>query len=105
MPKKKSPSGGLGGSGLGLLIFETKTHPVTAGIMFDRRIGSLPCELNWIACIPLLLLLFGKQLEDCLSVWLLGHALTKTTAPLNVLASDEPLHLGVYSWDPSVTDL
>jgi hypothetical protein len=54
---------------------------------------------------PLLLLLFGKQLEDCLSVWLLGHALTKTTAPLNVLASDEPLHLGVYSWDPSVTDL
>ena len=93
-----------GARGLGLLIFETKTHPVTAGIMFDRRIGSLPCELNWIACIPLLLPLFGKQLEDCLSVWLLGHALTKTTAPLNVLASDEPLHLGVYSWDPSVTD-
>ena len=28
--------------------------------MFYERIGSLPCELNWIACIPLLLLLFGK---------------------------------------------
>ena len=73
--------------------------------MIEERIGSPPYELNWIACIPLLLLLFGKQLEDCLSVWLPGHALTKTTAPLNVLASDEPLHLGVYSWDPSVTDL
>jgi hypothetical protein len=76
-----------------------------AFLVVDDRAGSLPCELNWIACIPLLLLLFGKQLEDCLSVWLLSHALTKTTAPLNVLASDEPLHLGVYSWDPSVTDL
>jgi hypothetical protein len=52
----------------------------------------------------LLLLLFGKQLEDCLSVWLLGHALKKTTVPLNVLASDEPLHLGLYSLDPSITN-
>ena len=60
VPKKKSPSGGWGLGGLGLLIFETKTHPVTAGIMIDERIGSLPDELNWIACIPLLLLLFGK---------------------------------------------
>ena len=77
---------------------------MTAGIMFDERIGSLPCELNWIACIPLLLLLFGKQVADCLSVSLLGHALKKTTALPNVLASDEPLHLGVYSWDPSITD-
>ena len=68
MPKKKSPSGGLGGGKLGLLIFETKTHPVTAGIMIDERIGSLPYELNWIACIPLLLQLFGKQVADCLSV-------------------------------------
>ena len=40
VPKKKSPSGGWGLGELGLLIFETKTHPVTAGIMFDRRIGS-----------------------------------------------------------------
>jgi hypothetical protein len=63
--------------------------------MIEERIGSPPYELNWIACIPLLLLL---------SVWLLGHAVTNTTPPHNVLASDEPLHLGVYSWDPSVTD-
>jgi hypothetical protein len=41
---------------------------VTAGIMIDERIGSLPYELNWIACIPLLLQLFGKQVADCLSV-------------------------------------
>jgi hypothetical protein len=42
MRKKKSPSGGAGGlGGLGLLIFETKTHPVTAGIMLDERIGFL----------------------------------------------------------------
>jgi hypothetical protein len=60
--------------------------------------------LNWIACIPLLLLLLGKQLEDCLSVRLIGHALKKTTVSLNVLASDEPLHPGVYSSDASVTD-
>ena len=66
VPKKKSPSGGLGE--LGLLILETKTHPVTAGIMIDERIGSLPYELNWIACIPLLLQLLGKQVADCLSV-------------------------------------
>jgi hypothetical protein len=38
--------------------------------MIDERIGSLPYELNWIACIPLLLQLFGKQVADCLSVWL-----------------------------------
>ena len=68
------------------------------GIMIYQRIGSLPYELNWIACIPLLLLLFGKQVEDCLSVWLLGHALKKTTVSRRrryrsvVLASDEPLH-------------
>jgi len=67
--KKKSPSGGAGGLGeLGLLILETKTHPVTAGIMIDDRIGSLPYELNWIACILLLLQLFGKQVADCPSV-------------------------------------
>jgi|SRR6476661_3210799 len=29
--------------------------------MIDQRIGSLPYELNWIACIPLLLPLFGKK--------------------------------------------
>src|SRR6476469_3847901 len=29
--------------------------------MIDQRIGSLPYELNWIACIPLLLPLFGKN--------------------------------------------
>ena len=41
MPKKEKPQRGAGGlGGLGLLIFETKTHPVTVGIMFDRRIGS-----------------------------------------------------------------
>ena len=61
--------------------------------MIDQRIGSLPYELNWIACIPLLLLLFGKQVEDCLSVWLLGHALKKTTVALNVLGSDELIHV------------
>ena len=70
---------------------------MTAGIMIDERIGSLPYELNWIACIPLLLLLFGKQVEDCMSDWLLGHALKKTTVPLNILASNEPLHFGLYS--------
>ena len=59
-PKRKAPAGAGGLGGLGLLIFETKTHPVTAGIMIEERIGSLPYELNWIACIPLLLLLFGK---------------------------------------------
>jgi hypothetical protein len=59
---KKSPSGGPGGLGeLGLLILETKTHPVTACIMIDERTGSLPYELKWIACILLLLQLFGKQ--------------------------------------------
>jgi hypothetical protein len=68
--KKKSPSGGWGLGELGLLIFETKTHPVTAVIMIDQRIGSLPYEFNWIACILLLLQLFGKQVEDCLSVWI-----------------------------------
>jgi hypothetical protein len=72
--------------------------------MIDERIGSLPYELNWIACIPLLLLLFGKQLEDCLSIRLLGHALKKTTVPLNVLASDEPLHLGLFHEAHQVTD-
>jgi len=45
-PKKKSPSGGLGGGELGLLIFETKTHPVTADIMIEERTGSLLYELN-----------------------------------------------------------
>ena len=69
VPKKEKPQRGAGGlGGLGLLIFETKTHPVTAGIMIDERIGSLPYELNWIACIPLLLQLLGKQVADCLSV-------------------------------------
>jgi hypothetical protein len=55
-PKRKAPAGAGGLGGLGLLIFETKTHPVTAGIMIDERIGSPPYELNWIACILLLLL-------------------------------------------------
>ena len=79
------------------MILETKTHPVTAGIMIDDRIGSRPYELNWIACIPLLLQLFGKQVADCLSVWLLGRALKKTTVPLNILASDETVHVGLRS--------
>ena len=39
-PSRKAPAGAGGLEGLGLLIFETKTHSVTAGIMFDRRIGS-----------------------------------------------------------------
>ena len=71
------------------MIFETKTHPVTAGIMFDRRIGSptMRIELDRLH-LSAFAALFGKQLEDCLSVWLLGHALTKTTAPLSVLASE-----------------
>jgi len=56
-PKRKAPAGGWGARGAGALIFETKTHPVTAGIMIEERIGSPPYELNWIACIPLLLLL------------------------------------------------
>jgi hypothetical protein len=38
---KKSPSGALGGLELGLLIFETKTHPVTVDITIDRRIRFL----------------------------------------------------------------
>ena len=57
MPKKEKPQrGGWGARGAGALIFETKTHPVTAGIMIEERIGSPPYELNWIACIPLLLM-------------------------------------------------
>jgi len=39
--QKKSPSrgaGGLGGFTLGLLIFETKTHPVTVNTIIDGRI-------------------------------------------------------------------
>ena len=68
--------------------------------MIDERIGSLPYELNWIACIPLLLQLFGKQVADCLSVWLLARALKKTTVPLNILASDETVHVGLRSQEP-----
>jgi hypothetical protein len=40
-PKKKSPSRGLGGLRLGLLIFETKTHPVIVSTMVKRRIRFL----------------------------------------------------------------
>jgi hypothetical protein len=38
-PKRKSPS--RGALGLGLLIFGTKTHPVTTEIMIDERIRAL----------------------------------------------------------------
>ena len=39
--KEKPQQWGWGALGLGLLIFETKTHPVTAGIMIDERIWFL----------------------------------------------------------------
>ena len=70
VPKKKSPSGGWGARGAGAFDLRDKNSSRTAGIMIDERIGSLPYELNWIACIPLLLPLFGKQVEDCLSDWI-----------------------------------
>jgi hypothetical protein len=38
---KEKPQQGLGGLRLGLLIFETKTHPATVAITLDRRIGFL----------------------------------------------------------------
>jgi len=38
---KEKPQHGLGGLRLGLLIFETKTHPVTMAVTLDRRIGFL----------------------------------------------------------------
>jgi hypothetical protein len=45
--QKKSPSEGLGGLSLGLLIFETKTHLVTANITIEARIWFLrPFELR-----------------------------------------------------------
>ena len=52
--QKKSPSAGAGGLRLGLLIFETKTHPVTINTMIDRKLGSANdrgerCELEPIA--------------------------------------------------------
>jgi len=67
VPKREKPQRGLGARGAGAFDLRDKTHPVTAGIMFDGRIGSptMPIELNWIACIPLLLLLFGKQWIEC----------------------------------------
>jgi hypothetical protein len=34
--KKEKPQQGLGGLALGLLIFETKTHPVTVDTMIDE---------------------------------------------------------------------
>jgi hypothetical protein len=88
--KRKAPAGGWGLEGLGLLICETKTHPVTAGIMIAQRMGSVLYELNWIACIPLLLQLFGKQVADCP----VGLAL-RSPVPLNILASDETVHVGL----------
>jgi hypothetical protein len=41
-PKRKAPAGGWGARGAGAFDLRDKTHPVTAGIMFDRRIGSPP---------------------------------------------------------------
>jgi hypothetical protein len=38
---KEKPQRGLGGFVLGLLTFETKTHPVTVDITIGRRIGFL----------------------------------------------------------------
>jgi hypothetical protein len=38
--QKEKPQHGLGGLRLGLLIFETKTHPVTMAVTLDRRMGS-----------------------------------------------------------------
>jgi len=54
-------------------------------------------DLNLIAGVSLLLLLFGKKIENCLSDRFLGHALKKTAVALNVLASDEPVHVGLHS--------
>jgi hypothetical protein len=33
---------------LGLLIFETKKHPVTAGVMIDERIKLPTKRISWI---------------------------------------------------------
>jgi hypothetical protein len=41
MQKRKAPAVGLGGLRLGLLIFETKTHPVTVDTMIGPRIRFL----------------------------------------------------------------
>jgi hypothetical protein len=40
---KKKPQQGLGGLRLGLLIFGTKTHPVTVSTMIDWRIWFHAC--------------------------------------------------------------
>lgn len=53
---------------LGLLIFETTAHPVTASIMITRELRSPRFKINCIAGISLLLLFFGKQVEYFLSV-------------------------------------
>jgi hypothetical protein len=43
-PKRKAPAEGWGAQGAGALIVETKTHPVTAGIMKTREL--VPCPTN-----------------------------------------------------------
>jgi hypothetical protein len=53
--------------------------------------------LDWVAGAFLLLLLFGKEIEYLLSLCFLGHALKKATVVLNVLTSDEPVHVGLRS--------
>jgi hypothetical protein len=48
-PKKKKPQQGAGGAlGLGLPIFETKTHPVTASTTTDRELGSCGWSQQWM---------------------------------------------------------
>jgi hypothetical protein len=44
--------------------------------------------------------LFGKQIDNFLPVWRLGHALEKTKVALDILAPDEPIYLA--SKNPSL---
>ena len=62
--------------------------------MFDR-----PSQLKGqqIASVLLLFLLFTQQIEYCLSAGFFAHALQKTTVAVNILASDESIHVGFPS--------
>jgi hypothetical protein len=58
---------------------------------------TMPDQLCKRAGVFLLLPLFAKQIEYCLSLCFLGHALKKTTVAFDVLASHEPIHAGLRS--------
>ena len=67
---------------------------------FVRKYTATPSRSNRIARVFLLLLLFGKEIDNLLPVWRLGHALEKTKVALDILAPDEPIYLA--SKNPSL---